>query len=108
MEEGTGTVKVMNADRHSPRFSRATFRPDQEKRNMFLDRENGVSVLPLWGEEGKQGILITTPERSPEALKAASTIQRLLTRRPQKDRLVEDCVASFKRFDFKRCIELGQ
>ena len=36
--EGSGTVKVMDADPDSSYFSRATFRLDRSNRNAFLDK----------------------------------------------------------------------
>ncbi len=108
--EGYGTVKVMNADENSPHFSRATFRLDQDKRNLFLDREANVAILPLWTEGGSLGVLITTPEKSHQALQAASMIRKLKMRYPEPrgreaNQLIEDCVACFKRYDFAACYQ---
>jgi hypothetical protein len=47
-QERNGTVRVMDADPKSPHLSRATFRLDQENRNLFVDRKNNVAVIPLW------------------------------------------------------------
>ena len=111
--EGNGPVRVMDADPKSPHFSHATFRLDGEERNLFMDRENNVTVIPLWTEGGNQGVLITTPEKSTDALKAALTVQRL-SQRFHKVRgkgeiqLLEDCFRSFKSFDFKKCIEIAE
>lgn len=111
--EGYGTVKVLNADKNSPHFSRATFRLDQNNRNIFIDKETNVAIIPLWAEGENLGVLITTPEKSNDALKAALMIQKLKNRYPEprgkeESRLIEDCVASFKRFDFKACDQLSQ
>ncbi len=111
--EGYGTVKVVNADKNSPHFSRATFRLNQNNRNIFTDKEASVAVIPLWMEEGNLGVLITTPGKSDEALKAALMIQKLKNRYPEprgreENQVIENCVASFKRFDFISCSQLAQ
>jgi hypothetical protein len=111
--EGSGTVKVMDADPDSPHFSHATFRLDKDKRNSFIDKKNNVAIIPLWSEKGKKGVLITTPVKYPDALKAALMIQELIKRFPEprgeKERkLVEESISFFKRADFKTCCQISQ
>jgi hypothetical protein len=111
--EGYGTVKIMNADKDSPHFSRATFKLDQNDRNVFIDKAANVAIIPLWAEGKKLGVLITTPEKSADALKAALIIQKLKNRSQEaggkeENQRIEDCVACFKRFDFKTCYQLAQ
>lgn len=62
--EGTGTVKVMNADYTSPGFKHATYRPDRENRRKFVDRKNNVAILVLKAIGKKQLVLITTPKET--------------------------------------------
>ena len=62
--EGTGTVKVMDADPSSPGFKHATYRPDQRNRNAFIDKENNVAILTLRMEGGKLEVLVTTTEKA--------------------------------------------
>lgn len=81
--EGYGTVKIINADKDSPHFSRATFRLDQNNRNIFIDKEATVVIIPLWAEGENLGVLITSPEKSNDALKAALVIQKLKNRYPE-------------------------
>ena len=111
--EGYGTVKVMDADKSSAHFSHATLRLDRENRNIFMDRASNVAIIPLWSEGGNQGVLTTSPQKSAEALKTALLIQKLLQRYPEprgkeEGRLVQDCIASFKNFDFKKCDQIAQ
>ena len=111
--EGYGTVKIMNADKDSPHFSRATFRLDRSNRNIFIDKGANVAIVPLWVEGENQGVLITSPEKSDDALKAALMIQKLKNRYPEprgkeENQLIEDCIASFKKFDFKTCYQMSQ
>ncbi len=111
--EGYGTVRVIDADKNSPHFSHATYRLDQNNRNLFVDKKANVAIVPLWAEGESQGVLITTPEKSADALKAASMIQKLKNRYQEsrgggKNRLIEDCVSSFKRFDFKACSQMAE
>jgi hypothetical protein len=62
--EGSGTVKVMDADPDSPYFSHATFKLGGNNRNAFIDKKNNVAIIPLWSEKGNRGVLVTTPEKS--------------------------------------------
>lgn len=105
--EGYGTAKIMDADPKSPRFSRATFRLDRPNRNLFLDKEANIAVIPLWSEGESLGVLITTPNQSEDALKAALVIQERKARHPdpreEGRRLTDECIARFKSFDFKAC-----
>lgn len=108
--EGYGTVRVMNAEPNSPHFSRATFRMDQNKRNLFLDQEANLAILPLWTEGENLGVLITTPEKSRHALQAAWMIRKLKElcpepRRKETHRLLEECMDCFKRYDFAACCQ---
>jgi hypothetical protein len=110
---GSGPARIMNADPDSPHFSHATFRLDQHDRNIFLDKKNDVTIIPLWSEEEKQGVLVTSAEKSTDALKAALTIEKLRQHYPEprgkKEKiLIEECIASFKRFDFKRSYQIAQ
>ncbi|MBI4772690.1 MAG: hypothetical protein HY788_00680 [Deltaproteobacteria bacterium] len=105
VREGSGTVRVMNADPRFADFSHATFRPDKENRSLFLDSGSNVAVIPLWAEGGNHGVLVTTPDKSRSAVQAAMAIQRLLKRFPEprnekQDMAVREAVASFKRLDF--------
>jgi hypothetical protein len=111
--EGSGTVKVMDADPDSQYFSHATFRLDRKNRNAFIDNKNNVAIIPLWSDKGNQGVLITTPEKSSDALEAALMIQKLFQRFPEprgneEVKSIEGCIASFKRSDFKTCCQLAQ
>ena len=111
-EEGSGTVKVVNANKSAHHFSEATFRLDGRNRDHFVDRGNNIAIIPLWSTKQKQGVLVTTPQKSPEALKAALGIQKLLEQYPEprgKDehQLIQDCIASFENFDFKRSSDLA-
>ncbi|MCX5918853.1 MAG: hypothetical protein NTX30_19505 [Deltaproteobacteria bacterium] len=105
--EGYGTAKIMDADPKSPRFSRATFRLDRPTRNLFLDKEANIAVIPLWSEGDSLGVLITTPNQSEDALKAALVIQERKARHPDPRekvrRVTDECIARFKSFDFKAC-----
>lgn len=111
--EGSGTVKVMDADPDSQHFSHATFQIDKNKRNSFVDEKNGVAIIPLWSENGKNGVLITTPARCPDALNAALIIQELIKRFPEprgeKERKsIEESMLYFKKSDFKTCCQISK
>jgi hypothetical protein len=67
--EGTGTVKVMDADPGSPGFKQATYRPDRRNRNVFIDKENDVAILTLRSEGKNVEVMVTTPEKAFRHLK---------------------------------------
>jgi hypothetical protein len=111
--EGSGTVKVMDADPDSPYFSHATFKLGGNNRNAFIDKKSNVAIIPLWSEKGNQGVLVTTPEKSSDALKAALMIRELFQRFPEprgekEGKFIEECVESFKRSDFRTCYQIAQ
>ncbi len=111
--EGSGTVKAMDADPDSPYFSHATFKLGGNNRNAFIDKKSNVAIIPLWSEKENQGVLITTPEKSSDALKAALMIRELFQRFPEprgekEGKFIEECVDSFKRSDFRTCYQIAQ
>ena len=112
-QEGSGTVRVMDADPNFPNLSRAAFRLDQENRNLFVDKENNVAVIPLWAQGENQGVLVTTAQKSQEALQATLMIRQLLQRYPEprsgiEKQRVEECLAAFKRFDFQKSHQIAK
>ncbi len=109
-QEGSGTVEVMNANSRAHHFNQATYRVDRENRNLFLDRKNNLAIIPLWAEKEMMGLLVSTPAKSPEAVEAASKMQKLLARFPEprskeKDLAIRECLGFFKTFDFRRAIQ---
>jgi len=103
--EGYGTVKIMDANPASAHFRQATFRLDDEGRSLFKDDE--VAVVPLWKDGERLGVLVTTPEKSAEALQAARAVGALMKRKGPQDRLAVEAKAAFLAFDFKRCIGIA-
>jgi hypothetical protein len=112
-QEGSGTVRVINANSDYPYFSQAAFRLDRRESNIFVDKKHNVSVIPLWSEGENQNVLVTTPEESTNALKSALLIQKLLDFYPEpwskeQDHLIKKCIRAFKNFDFKTCCQLTE
>jgi hypothetical protein len=110
---GTGSVRIMDAAPDSPHFSNATFRLDCKGRNIFLDETSNLAIIPLWSEDDNLGVLVTSIEKSTDALKAALAIDKLREQFPEpKDQkiktLIEECIARFKQFEFKRCYQMAQ
>jgi len=108
--EGSGTVQVMNANPSAHHFSQATFQLHSRNRNLFLDKGNNLAMIPLWPEGDRQGVLITSQEKSEEALNAAILADRFLQRYPEprgkaQKQVVENCLASFQQSDFKTCAQ---
>jgi hypothetical protein len=94
----------MDADPNSPNFSHATFRLDQGSRNLFVDKQNGVAIIPLWSQGENTGVLVTIPRKSADALKAAQMIRELWEQGAQKGakkQIVDECIAAFKRYEFE-------
>ncbi len=103
----------MNADKDTPRFTHATFGLDRSNRNTFTDKEAKVTIIPLWAEGENLRALITTPEKGADALRAALAIQKLKgsSTRPGgkgENQRIEECIAHFKRLDFKTSYELAR
>ena len=108
--EGSGTITVMNANPDAPNFSEATFKLDRGNRNLFLDRDNDIAVIPLWLEGEKLGVLVTNREKSDDALKAAIGIHGILEhyldpKNVKKNSLLKKCIESFKNLDFISSLE---
>lgn len=109
-DEGSGTVRVMDANPNARHFSQATFRVEENNRNLYLDDTYQIAVLPLWSENGEMGVLVTTREKSSKARDAAMMIRDLLNRYPEprgeeQKRLIGECVTAFKNFAFGDCIQ---
>jgi hypothetical protein len=112
-QEGSGTAKIMDADPSSPNFSRATFRADQDGRRVFLDKENHVAILPLWSQGENLGVLITTPKKSQDALRATAMIIKLWQkysepREGKTKKIAAECVAAFQAFDFQKSVQIAR
>ncbi|RPH49143.1 MAG: hypothetical protein EHM85_14925 [Desulfobacteraceae bacterium] len=113
-QEGSGTVKIMDADPSAYHFSRAAFKLVMGSgNNYFEDPSNGIVIIPLWVEGGKQGVLITTPDKGREALDAAIKIQKLISSFPEprpKGRAVqiEKCRTLFKSIAFSEAGALAR
>ncbi len=104
-DEGYGTVEVVDADPKARHFSRATFKLEEKGRDSYLDKRNGVAIIPLWKEKDEVGVLITTPDESERAIKAARAIHKSIELAARSDaggtgESLKEAIASFKRFDF--------
>ena len=110
-QEGSGTVKVMDADPGGPHFSRATFRPDKKERMRFLDRENNLAVISLWYDEDRLGVLVTAQDKCDSALEAVSLLRRFRKAHPEPrgsaaDRVLEAALSALKRAEFETCARI--
>ncbi len=103
--EGYGTVKIMDADPASRHFMKAAYRLDAAGRDLFKDGD--VAVIPAWKEGDKLGVVVTTPERSAEALKAARAVGALMKEKGPRDPLTAEARAAFMANDFKRSIGIA-
>ncbi|MDI6755880.1 MAG: hypothetical protein QME78_15975 [Thermodesulfobacteriota bacterium] len=111
LPSGSGPVRVRNADPDSSNFSHATFKLDYPNRNLFVDEENNIAVIPLWSEEEKQGVLVTTAQKRSEALAAALALQKIQQNRLQineQKQLLERYHESFKEFEFTNCSRIAK
>ncbi len=102
-QEGYGTVQVMDATPTAAHFRQATYRLEAAGRDLFRDPE--VAVIPLWQEGDRLGILITTPEKSTQAVEAARAVAALTRQGGPAERRAAQAKAAFMAFDFKKCLE---
>jgi M6 family metalloprotease-like protein len=107
--EGYGTVRVMNADPNTKNFYRATYKPGINGRNIYLDKDDNIAVIPLWMERDNLGVLITTGDKGPVALKAAASIQDLMKKGRLSDRAdqISKAVAAFEAYEFEQAYAIA-
>jgi hypothetical protein len=103
--EGAGTVQIMDAVPDAPNLAEATFRLDRDGRHVFLDPANDIAVIPLWPEGEKLGVLVTSGQKSDEALQLALRVQTLLAKGRSRDSVLQGCIESFRHLDFIACRE---
>lgn len=104
--EGYGTVEVKSAG-GIRNFSKATYKLEDNNRNIFVDNRNNISIIPLWKQSENLGVLITTPDLGQRAIKAAQAIQALIDqnlRTPDDERqtLIQEAIEAFGGKDFEK------
>lgn len=104
-QEGYGTVQVMDATPTTAHFRQATFRLEAAGRNLFRDLE--VAVLPLWQEGDRLGVLVTSSEKSTQAVEAARAVAALTKQGGPAERRAAQAKAAFMAFDFNKCLEFA-
>lgn len=112
-QEGSGTVRVMDADPGSFNFSHATYKLGFDRRNRFVDANNNVAIIPLWSENQDQGVLVTTARKSEDALRALSWVQEIRNSHtmPQNERTkkqMEACLEAFQSFNFRKACRIAK
>lgn len=112
-DEGFGTVKVMCAG-GSRDFVHATYKLELNNRNIFTDnsglfRKNNIAVIPLWKEGDNLGVLVTTPEQSTAAIKAAQAIQALLNQNlgAGNEKLISEAIKFFREKNFEKSLAIA-
>jgi hypothetical protein len=105
-EDGTGGVKVKSAI-SSPSFDQATYKLEASNRNVFVDKQNNISIIPLWKEKENLGVLVTTPDRSKAAINAALAIQKLIDQNGENKNVVSESIAAFKNKDFEKSYDIA-
>lgn len=71
--EGYGTVTVKSAGGER-NFTQATYKLESANRDIFIDREHNLAVIPLWYQGTGLGVLITSSDRAESARKAAHAL----------------------------------
>ena len=111
--EGYGTVEVKSAS-GSRDFANATYKLEMNNRDIFIDnslsglfQRNNIAIIPLWKEKDTLGVLITTPDHSEAAIKAAQAIQALIdqtmrTTDNEKETVILEAITAFKSKDFEK------
>lgn len=115
-DEGFGTVKVMCAG-DSRDFVHATYKLELNNRNLFVDNaglftKNNIAVIPLWKEGDNLGVLVTTPEQSTSAIKAAQAIQALMEQKNiesgnETNEVIIEAVKAFRNKDFAKSFDIA-
>jgi len=106
-QDGTGVVKVKNPI-NSPNFDHATYKLEESNRNVFTDKQNNISIIPLWKEKEKLGVLVTTPDRSNVAVNAASAIQKLIDQsNSENENVISEAIVAFKNRDFEKSYDIA-
>jgi hypothetical protein len=100
-QDGTGVVKVKTPT-SPPNFDHATYKLEESNRNVFIDKQNNISILPLWREKEDLGVLVTTPDRSKAAINAALAIQKLIDQKSENENVVSESIVAFKNKDFEK------
>ena len=106
-QDGTGVVRVKNPI-SSPNFDHATYKLEESNRNVFIDKQNNISIIPLWKEKEKLGVLVTTPDRSKVAINAALAIQKLIDQKnSENENVISEAIAAFKNKDFEKSYDIA-
>jgi hypothetical protein len=105
-EDGTGGVKVKSAI-SSPSFDKATYKLEVNNRNVFVDKQNNISIIPLWKEKENLGVLVTTPDRSKAAINAALAIQKLIDQNGENKNVISESIAAFKNKEFEKSYDIA-
>jgi hypothetical protein len=105
-EDGTGGVKVKSAI-SSPSFDKATYKLEVNNRNVFVDKQNSISIIPLWKEKENLGVLVTTPDRSKVAINAALAIQKLIDQNGENKNVISESIAAFKNKEFEKSYDIA-
>ena len=105
-EDGTGGVKVKSAI-SSPSFDKATYKLEVNNRNVFVDKQNNISIIPLWKEKENLGVLVTTPDRSKVAINAALAIQKLIDQNGENKNVISESIAAFKNKEFEKSYDIA-
>jgi M6 family metalloprotease-like protein len=110
-DEGYGTVNVKSAG-GSGKFNNATYKLELNNRNIYIDdsgffKKNNIAIIPLWEQNDAIGILVTTPEHSAAAIKAAQSIQSLINNNRrvsgnEKKTVINEAIAAFKNREYEK------
>jgi hypothetical protein len=106
-QDGTGVVKVKNPV-SSASFDHATYKLEENGRNIFVDKKNNICIIPLWKEKENLGVLVTTPDRSKVAIDAALAIQKLIDQKnSENENVISEAIAAFKNKDFEKSYDIA-
>jgi len=106
LSDAEGPVRVKSAV-SSATFDQATYKLEASNRNVFVDKQHNIAVIPLWKEKENLGVLITTPNHSEAAIKAGGAIQALIdqdlgTSNNEKETIILEAITAFKSKDFEK------
>jgi hypothetical protein len=106
VSDADGPVRVKSAV-SSATFDQATYKLEASNRNVFVDKQHNIAVIPLWKEKENLGVLITTPNHSEAAIKAGRAIQTLIEKdlgesNNRKETIILEAITAFKSKDFEK------
>jgi hypothetical protein len=106
ISDADGPVRVKSAV-STRTFDQATYKLEVSNRNVFVDKQHNIAVIPLWKEKENLGVVVTTPDRSKVVINAALAIQKLIDQNSGNEKVLSESIAAFKNKDFEKSFDIA-